>query len=107
MDIKKILGGVSPYSRTQVDKGDSASSSSRVERAKARVRSTSAEGDKVSVSSDALLVAEAAKAAEESPDVRVDRVEALRQQVQTGTYTPDSRKIAEKLVQSDLEFLRG
>lgn len=103
MDIKKILGGSNPYIQSKVEKGDGAEAAAK---AKARIKSQSSSGDRVSVSSDAKLVAEAAKTAMESPDVRVDRVEALRAQVQSGNYNPDPRRIAQKLVESDLDFLR-
>jgi len=105
MDIKTILGGANPYVQSKVDKGE-ATESAAVAKAKAKLKSQGASGDKVSVSSDAKLVAEAAKIASDSPDVRVDRVEQLRQQVQSGNYTPNSRLIAQKLVESDIEFLR-
>ena len=106
MDIKRIIGGVSPYAQSKVDKGEE---SGKAEAAKAKARSrseTTASGDRVSVSSDAKLVAEAAKEAMDSSDVRVDRVEALKTQVQSGNYKPDSRQIAAKLLENDMEFLR-
>ncbi|MFP5221954.1 MAG: flagellar biosynthesis anti-sigma factor FlgM [Acidobacteriota bacterium] len=105
MDIKNILGGSNPYVQSKVDKGES-SEAATAAKAKAKARSQTASGDRVSVSSDAKLVAEAAKAAQASPDVRVERVEALRAQVKAGDYNPNPRRIAEKLVASDLDFLR-
>lgn len=58
-------------------------------------------GDTVSVSQDALLLTEALRAAQDAPDVRTEKVEALRIQVANGTYTPDSRLIAENLVREE------
>lgn len=106
MDIKKILGGANPYVQSKVEKGESSEATAKTGKAKAKAKSQSSAGDRVSVSSDAKLVAEAAKAAQEAPDVRVDKVEALRAQVQSGSYNPDPQRIAEKMVQSDLDFLR-
>jgi negative regulator of flagellin synthesis FlgM len=100
MDIKTISGGTSPYVQSRVEKGGGSDAS-----AKNNASNSATAGDRVSVSSDARLVAEAAQTAQESPDVRVDKVEALRAQVQSGTYTPNSQLIAQKLVQSDLDFL--
>ena len=57
--------------------------------------------DKVSVSHEARLLSEARRAAEASPDVRTDKVEALRIQVANGTYKPDSRLIAENLLREE------
>ncbi|KAF0234700.1 MAG: negative regulator of flagellin synthesis [Desulfovibrionaceae bacterium] len=105
MDIKNILGGSNPYVQSKVDKGEGTEAASAA-KAKAKAKSQSASGDRVSVSSDAKLVAEAAKAAQASPDIRVDRVEALRAQVESGSYNLNPRRIAEKLVASDLDFLR-
>ena len=107
MDIKTILGGVNPYAN-KVEQGEEAGAAAKIAkaRAKAKAKESSSTGDRVSVSEDAKLVAEAAKRAAESPDVRVDRVEALKAQVQSGNYTPDPRKIAQKLVDGELDFLR-
>jgi negative regulator of flagellin synthesis FlgM len=107
MDIKSILGGVNPYVQSKVEKGEGSESSARAEKAKGRESSrTSSAGDRVSVSSDAKLVAEAAKAAQDGPGVRADRVEELRAQVQAGTYSPDPRRIAQKMVDNEVDFLR-
>ncbi len=108
MDIKKILGGVSPYAQNKVEQGEETGTAARIAKAKAKAKAkdSSSTGDRVSVSQDAKLVAEAARSANESPDVRVDRVEALKAQVQSGNYTPDPRKIAQKLVDSEVEFMR-
>ncbi|MFZ5427277.1 MAG: flagellar biosynthesis anti-sigma factor FlgM [Thermodesulfobacteriota bacterium] len=106
MDIKKILGGGSPYVQSKVEKGESSEAPARVEKTKAKAGSQASAGDRVSVSSDAKLVAEAARVAKESPDVRVDRVEALKAQVQSGNYSPNPRLIAQKMVDGDLDFLR-
>lgn len=105
MDIKTILGGSNPYVQAKVDKGDGTEAAAAA-KTKAKATGQAASGDRVSVSSDAKLVAEAARAAQASPDIRVEKVEALRAQVESGSYSPNSRSIAEKLVASDLEFLR-
>lgn len=105
MDIKNILGGANPYTQTKVEQGEETGAAAKLA-AKAKAKSASSTGDRVSVSEDAKLMAEAAKRAQEAPDVRVDRVEALRAQVQSGTYTPDSRQIAQKMVDGQVEFMR-
>lgn len=58
-------------------------------------------GDTVSVSRDALLLTEARRMAQSAPDVRTDRVEALRAQVADGTYIIDARRIAASLVREE------
>lgn len=65
------------------------------------VRSEPWIGDSVTVSQDALLFTEARLTAQNTPDVRTDKVEALRIQVANGTYKPDSRLIAANLVREE------
>lgn len=63
-------------------------------------------GDTISVSRDALLLTEARRAAQNTPDVRADRVEELRAQVANGTYTVDARVLAENLVREEPSLFR-
>lgn len=60
-----------------------------------------AQGDSISVSQDALLLSEAHRVAQNTPDVRADKVEALRLQVANGTYKADSRLIAANLLREE------
>ncbi len=62
----------------------------------------SSAGDKVSVSSDALLRTEAYKAASAAPDVRRDKVDEIRERLAAGDYHIDNRRIAARLVESEL-----
>ena len=55
----------------------------------------------MSVSQDALLLTEARLTAQNTPDVRADKVESLRIQVADGTYKPDSRLIAASLIREE------
>ena len=61
-------------------------------------------GDRVNVSPEAKLLQEAHTAATNAPEVRQDRVNALKAQVEEGTYKPDSKKIAAKLVESEAQL---
>ena len=67
---------------------------------------TRPQGDTVNVSQDALLMNQAARTAQNTPDVRTEQVEALRIQVANGTYKPDSRLIAENLVREEPGLFR-
>ena len=60
-----------------------------------------AQGDSISVSKDAMLLSEAHRVAQNAPDVRADKVEALRMQVANGTYTADSRLIVANLLREE------
>lgn len=54
-------------------------------------------GDKVSISTDVQKVQEVLKT---TPDVRAEKVEELKQKVNSGQYRVDSREIANKMISS-------
>ena len=63
-----------------------------------------ATGDVVSLSTDARILAEAQRSAQEAPEVRQDKVDALKEQVQNGTYTVDNRRVAQGLLREDINL---
>lgn len=72
----------------------------------------SSSGANVAVSPQARQLADAHKKAFEiakaTPDVREDRVAALKKQIQAGTYKPDPEKIADGIAREALlEYLAG
>ncbi|MCH5144005.1 flagellar biosynthesis anti-sigma factor FlgM [Desulfovibrio sp. UIB00] len=104
MEIQgKINTLLDPYSNTaNLEKSGEA-------RLKGRASATPPEGsqgDTVSVSQDALLLTEARRTAQNTPDVRAEKVEALRIQVSNGTYKPDSKLIAANLVREEPGLFR-
>jgi negative regulator of flagellin synthesis FlgM len=62
-------------------------------------------GDTVTVSEEALLRTEAYHAALNAPDVRQDKVAALKARVESGAYVIDSRRIAADLLNSERDLL--
>ncbi len=54
--------------------------------------------DRATFSQKARLLSEAKRAAEEAPDVREDRVRELREAIENGTYSVDSREIARRML---------
>lgn len=48
-----------------------------------------------------ILLTEALNAAHNAPDIRRDRVEAIRAQIESGAYEIDSRKLAESLIREN------
>ncbi|WP_300164126.1 flagellar biosynthesis anti-sigma factor FlgM [Solidesulfovibrio sp.] len=103
MDIKTIFGINQGYGQSRVTRGGSGETSS-VSRGAGEEASSASGSDKVTLSGDAKLVSLAATTAKESPDTRSDRVAELKAQVEAGTYQPDSRKIAEKMLTMDSEL---
>ena len=56
--------------------------------------------DAVTISDSARSIAAATKAVTDAPDVREDRVSALKAAIAAGTYSVDSRHLASKLITS-------
>lgn len=72
----------------------------------ARENVEAASGDTVNVSRDALLLTEALRAAQNAPDVRADKVDALRAKIANGVYEIDARRIAASLIREDPGLFR-
>jgi len=60
------------------------------------------QSDKMQISDSAKEIVEAKKELENRPEVRSERVAALKEKVNDGTYTVDSSRIAAKIL-SNLE----
>ncbi|QGY41606.1 flagellar biosynthesis anti-sigma factor FlgM [Pseudodesulfovibrio cashew] len=103
MVIKNIVGDQNPYANKKVETKTPAE---RQELAKQDTVKTSGENaDKVVLSSEARLRGTALQTAKDAPDVRREKVERLKQQVQDGTYKPDVKKAAANLIRDDLDLL--
>lgn len=63
-----------------------------------------ATGDKVSLSSAARLHTTAHAEANKAPDVRQEKVDGIKERIASGSYTPDAKDIARKLVESEVDF---
>ncbi len=103
MDIKTITGFKQPYGQSRVGRGEAGETAGAARGGKTDAGAASG-ADRVTLSGDAKLVSQAAREANEAPEVRTEKVAALKAQVAAGTYQPDSKKIAEKLLtmESDL-----
>lgn len=91
MDIKfNTIQAVSPVKKYQAAQKTAAASYSAASQA----------SDKVDFSDSGKLFAQAMKQAMNSPEVREEKIASLRQQIQNGTYAPDSKDIAKKMLGS-------
>ena len=61
------------------------------------------QGDRVALSSEAALASSAAKAAAESPDVRMDLVNRMRELMERGELGADADALADRLIDGMLE----
>lgn len=57
--------------------------------------------DEAAMTHAGVLYTEALAAAHNAPDVRQDRVEAIRAQIESGAYEIDLRKLAENLIREN------
>jgi len=63
------------------------------------VEKSDGEKDKISLSGKAKEISELKAAIDELPDIRTDKVDALKKAIDTGNYNIDARKIAEKILE--------
>ncbi|MDR0671487.1 MAG: flagellar biosynthesis anti-sigma factor FlgM [Oscillospiraceae bacterium] len=61
-------------------------------------RARSQAPDMVEISRNARPLGEFLRAAQSAPDVRMEKVTVLRQQIEAGTYRVEGRAVAEKLL---------
>lgn len=54
--------------------------------------------DVIDISKDSKKIAEIASAIKNMPDIRAQKVEELRKLIESGNYTVDPRKLAEKII---------
>lgn len=105
MDIKRLLTGFDAFDPAKLDKSERADKTARMRRAQEGGQETGAgRGDTVQFSEDARLRTDAHAAASNAPDIRHDKVAAIKAQIAAGDYQIDTRKIASRVVQEDLEF---
>lgn len=97
-DISQLLP-LNAYRRKQ-DQVDGSRSEARGETDRAAAGESG--GDRVSLSTVARTMTEAARVAQESPDVRSEKVAELKAQVEAGTYAADSRRTAAALLREDM-----
>ena len=93
MEIKNNLNRLDPY----INRVDLEGQFAEARKSGIKISSLAREGDKVSLSSTALkevVLQEALNA----PDIRQDKVEAVKASLAAGSYNIDSRDIAAKLL---------
>ena len=105
MEIKNsMLSKLDPYSNKLDPKTEAASA------AKAYGSGTDAQsarapaGDRVTLSAAARLHTTAHAAASNAPDVRQEKVNSIKERVDSGSYTVDSKRVAQKLLATEADF---
>lgn len=100
MEIKNTFNPLDPYSQTKLNSANLASQIARSKAAENTAARTET-GDRVSLSPEAKLRTEAYSSAMSAPDVRAEKVAALKASVQSGEYQVDSKAVASKLLQEE------
>ena len=98
----KVTQNPSPNQNTHaIDKSQEAKSSGDTARARAAGTYSQISSDpdsSVEISDRARLMNQASSVAKAAPDVRADKIAALKQSIQNGSYQVDSGKVADRLV---------
>ena len=108
MDITKISSDRVQERQTQEANQSQKAQSAAQQRGDARANGAEGSGpankaENVKWSSDAKLASEALATAKASPDVRADRVAALKAAIADGSYKVDSKTLADKMISRSLE----
>lgn len=103
MEIKNTLNPLDPYSRTSLA-GTKNETTPRT--AQAATAAQGETGDRISLSPEAKLRTEAFTSAMNAPDLRTEKVAAIKARVDSGEYAPDSKVIAAKLLAGEPGLFR-
>lgn len=99
MEIKNSLVNQAGAYRSNMD--ETQRTAARRSAQPAPEQTAKAQGDRVSVSPEAMLRTEAHKAINSASDVRREKVDSIKASLADGTYTMDSKNIAQKLLESE------
>jgi len=97
---------VDPYTKSVGQLKDTeAASKTGSAKSKAKKAESTEAGDRVNLSDRARIAGKARAAVEEAPEVRVERVESIKAQVEAGEYRVDPEEVAQKMVDEHLSEL--
>ncbi len=100
MEIKNSLLKNTDLYRSKLDSAQETAASVRT-RESGVAEQTAPQGDRVSLSPEARLHTAAFASANSAPDVRQDKVDAVKERIASGEYAVDSKSIAQKLLNTD------
>lgn len=107
MEIRSILNPLGAYQ----SKLDQAENAAKAEPGRKTGRHASgaatSQSDTISLSPESRLRTEALATAARAPEIRQDKVDALKASVESGEYAPDSRQIAAKLLAEEPGLFRA
>ncbi len=98
MEILSVLQGLQQYGKATNNKADP------VVRKDKGPQAAPGKGDSVKVSGEGRLVNHARQAAMDAPEVRTEKIQRLKDLVESGEYEIDVQKTATKLVEEELDL---
>lgn len=104
MEIKNVINRLDRYvNQTDLNRADRVQNLQRDAGTAQASTGVKTGGDTISFSSNALRTV-TTQAAQQAPDVRQDKVDAIKARVDSGNYTINSRDIATKVLQAMQEL---
>ncbi len=101
MDISKV--SADKIRESTIKGTDSADSAKKKENLENLSEAKQSVAQRVKWSDNASLLSEGVQSVKNSPDVRKDKVAALKAQIQKGEYRLDADKVADRMIQDSLE----
>lgn len=97
MSIRSIQPNLTGYETQRLEQANA----QRQDASKAKGHSDSA--DRISISDQGRIQANTLKVAQDSDGVRTEKIADIKARIAAGTYQPDSRDIASKMVRQELD----
>jgi negative regulator of flagellin synthesis FlgM len=99
MDIKNIYAGISQYQTAQIDKKKVSGTPNTQGKDKGESST-----DTITLSNRGKLLQTSTEAAKESSGTRAEKIQELKKQIDSGEYTPQPRKIAQGIIQEEIDL---
>lgn len=93
------IDGNSPVERKDLYSGVHEVDKHQETKKKKDVEKADSEKDKISLSGKAKEISELKATIDQIPDVRTDKIDAVKHAIDTGNYNIDARKIAQKILE--------
>lgn len=99
MVIKGVFDKISVYNQKKIEQDKDISLKKQ-----AKSSNLSYSSDTVNLSSQGKVLNELIDTVKQGPDVRRDRIEDLKQKINSGEYKIDSKQIAKKIVDTEIDL---
>ncbi len=97
MEIKGVIDQLNLYNHNKIQ-------DDKREQKTGEAKEGAAGEDKVELSPGAKMLSNIIKGAKESPDVREEKIAQIKAQIEEGSYSPNSEKIASKIWENEIDL---